>query len=165
MSRIAALLLWLLAAPALAIAPVVFDDPVQEQRYKALSAELRCLVCQNQNLADSNAELAQDLKQQLVEMIKAGRSDQEITDFMVARYGDFVLYRPPVKGVTALLWFGPGLILLLGLGLGLWLAARRRAAASCAADPAAGSGEAAARAHALLQADAPPAAVPPERAP
>lgn len=92
-----------------------FDDPQQEQQYKKLIHELRCLVCQNQNLADSNAELAQDLRQEIYEMIQAGASNQEIIDFMVNRYGDFVLYRPPFKKSTAFLWIGPFLILLGGL--------------------------------------------------
>ncbi|MHA1568380.1 MAG: cytochrome c-type biogenesis protein [Alphaproteobacteria bacterium] len=92
-----------------------FDDPQKEQQYKHLVTELRCLVCQNQNLADSNAELAQDLRQEIYEMIQAGASEQEIVDFMVTRYGDFVLYRPPFKKSTAFLWIGPFLILAIGL--------------------------------------------------
>ncbi len=90
-------------------------DPVAEKRLQGLSEELRCLVCQNQNIADSNAELAQDLRREIRGMIKAGKSDKEIVDFMVARYGDFVLYRPPVKGITLLLWGGPIVLMLLGL--------------------------------------------------
>jgi cytochrome c-type biogenesis protein CcmH len=77
---------------------------------------LRCLVCQNQNLADSNAELAQDLRAQVYQMIQSGKSDQEIIDFMVMRYGDFVLYKPPFKLKTALLWAGPFLLLIIGIG-------------------------------------------------
>ncbi len=92
-----------------------FTNPELEQRYKSLVNELRCLVCQNQTIADSNADLAKDLRRQAYNMIKNGSSDQEITDFMVARYGDFVLYRPPFKAKTALLWGGPGIFLLLGL--------------------------------------------------
>lgn len=90
-------------------------DPVAEKRLQSLSAELRCLVCQNQTIADSNAELAQDLRREIRGMIQAGQSDQQIIDFMVARYGDFVLYRPPLKGITLLLWGGPLSLLLLGL--------------------------------------------------
>ena len=90
-------------------------DPVAEKRLQGLSEELRCLVCQNQNIADSNAELAQDLRREIRGMIQAGKSDKEIIDFMVTRYGDFVLYRPPVKGITLLLWGGPIALLLLGL--------------------------------------------------
>ena len=90
-------------------------DPVAEKRLQHLSEELRCLVCQNQTIADSNAELAQDLRREIRGMIKAGKSDKEIIDFMVVRYGDFVLYRPPVKGITLLLWGGPVALMLLGL--------------------------------------------------
>lgn len=108
-------LLFLVWLPAVALEVQDFPEPRQEQRYRSLIDELRCLVCQNQNLADSNAELAQDLRQQVRTMISQGQSDDEIIDFMVARYGDFVLYRPPFRARTALLWLGPGLILLLGL--------------------------------------------------
>ena len=90
-------------------------DPVAEKRLQHLSEELRCLVCQNQTIADSNAELAQDLRREIRGMIKDGRSDKEIIDFMVVRYGDFVLYRPPVKGITLLLWGGPLALMLLGI--------------------------------------------------
>ncbi len=90
-------------------------DPVAEKRLQHLSEELRCLVCQNQTIADSNAELAQDLRREIRGMIKDGKTDKEIIDFMVVRYGDFVLYRPPVKGITLLLWGGPVALLLLGL--------------------------------------------------
>ena len=90
-------------------------DPVAEKRLQDLSTELRCLVCQNQTIADSNAELAQDLRREIRGMIKDGKSDKEIIDFMVVRYGDFVLYRPPVKAITLLLWGGPIALLLLGL--------------------------------------------------
>lgn len=103
-------------------------DPVAEKRLQALSAELRCLVCQNQNIADSNAELAQDLRREIRGMIRNGKTDAEIVDFMVTRYGDFVLYRPPVKGSTLLLWGGPLLFLLGGLAA-LVRSLRRRAAA------------------------------------
>lgn len=84
-----------------------FDDPEQEKLYKVLVDELRCLVCQNQNLADSNAPLAKDLRNEVQKMIKQGNSQQQIIDFMVARYGDFVLYRPPFKAYTLVLWLGP----------------------------------------------------------
>lgn len=95
--------------------PFEFNDPAQEERYKGLLAELRCLVCQNQSLADSNADLAQDLRQEVYRMVRAGDSDERIVDFLVARYGDFVLYRPPIKPRTYLLWFGPVALLLLGI--------------------------------------------------
>jgi len=93
----------------------VATDPVAEKRLQGLSEELRCLVCQNQTIADSNAELAQDLRKEIRGMIKEGKSDKEIIDFMVTRYGDFVLYRPPVKGITLLLWGGPLGLMLFGL--------------------------------------------------
>ena len=90
------------------------EDPVREQRVMRLASELRCLVCQNQSLADSNADLAVDLRNQVREQMKAGRNDAEIRDFMVARYGDFVLYNPPFKSTTLLLWVGPFLLLVIG---------------------------------------------------
>ena len=93
-------------------------DAALEARVNALSAELRCLVCQNQSLADSHADLAIDLKNQVREQLKAGRSDRQVIDYMTDRYGDFVLYRPPVKATTLLLWAGPALLLLCG---GMWL--------------------------------------------
>ena len=111
-------ILLLLAASAIVQAKVesaAFATPEQEQRYRSLISELRCLVCQNQNIADSNADLAKDLRRQIREMIERGDSDQAIIDFMVARYGDFVLYRPPFKAITALLWVGPFLFLAGGL--------------------------------------------------
>ena len=91
------------------------EDPVAEKRLQGLSKELRCLVCQNETIADSNAELAVDLRREIRGMIRDGRSDADILDFMVTRYGDFVLYRPPVKAITLLLWAGPILLLLIGL--------------------------------------------------
>ena len=94
--------------------PMQFSDPAQAARYEALLAELRCLVCQNQSLADSNADLAQDLRQEVYHMVQSGDSDEKIIGFLVARYGDFVLYRPRVKPVTYLLWFGPAILLLIG---------------------------------------------------
>lgn len=91
------------------------EDPVLEQRMLAISEELRCLVCQNESLAGSHAELANDLRREIRTLIQDGRSDAEIMEFMVSRYGDFVRYRPPLKGTTLLLWFGPGLLLVVGL--------------------------------------------------
>lgn len=101
------------------------DDPAIEARLKSLSKELRCLVCQNQTLSDSTAPLAEDLRREIRELIAKGMSDQEITDYLVARYGDFVRYRPPVKSQTLLLWIGPTLLLVAGFS-GLWFALRRR---------------------------------------
>ncbi len=109
-----------------------FEDPYHARRYHALINELRCLVCQNQNIADSNAPLAADLRQITFDMIREGRSDGEIIDFMVARYGDFVLYRPPLNPATLFLWVGPFLLLALGIWL-LMRQLRRRASAPEAA--------------------------------
>tara|TARA_Y100001934_G_scaffold205773_1_gene243339 strand:- start:2772 stop:3257 length:486 start_codon:yes stop_codon:yes gene_type:complete len=92
-----------------------FSDPKDESRYQDMIAQLRCLVCQNQNLADSNAELAKDLRAKTYEMIDAGASDEDIADFMIARYGDFVLYKPPLRLRTTLLWGGPFALLLIAL--------------------------------------------------
>ena len=103
------------------------DDPVLEKRVVKLTSELRCLVCQNQSLADSHADLAIDLKNQVRAQMRAGKSDSEIRDYMVARYGDFVLYDPPFKATTLLLWAGPFALLLVGLlGLAAYLRTRRR---------------------------------------
>lgn len=101
------------------------DDPALEARMMAIASELRCVVCQNQTIADSHAELAGDLRQQIRDQLRAGRSPEEIRAFMTARYGDFVLYRPPVNERTALLWFGPALLLAAGLAT-LAIVLRRR---------------------------------------
>ena len=100
-------------------------DPALEANVLAISAELRCLVCQNQTIADSHADLAIDLRRQVRDMLTAGQSERQIIDFMTARYGDFVLYRPPVKSTTALLWFGPGLLMFGGLAGLLWVLRKR----------------------------------------
>ena len=92
-----------------------FNDPALAERYTTLTNELRCLVCQNENLAASNAELAHDLRQEVFEMLEAGKTDKEIKGFMVQRYGDFVLYRPPLKRTTLLLWAGPFILLLFAI--------------------------------------------------
>ena len=113
------LLLIALALPALA------QDPEMEKRVTALANELRCLVCQNQTLADSNAPLAVDLRNQIREQLKSGKSEQDVIDFMVARYGDFVLYRPPFKATTIALWAGPFVFLMLGAWLLVRLLRRR----------------------------------------
>lgn len=101
------------------------EDPVLEARMVKIAEELRCLVCQNQTIASSNAGLAVDLRNQVREMLRRGDSDKQIIDYMTARYGDFVLYRPPLKSTTALLWFGPGVLLVGGLTV-LFLVLRRR---------------------------------------
>src|SRR6516225_8551972 len=95
-------------------------DPALEARMLAITGELRCLVCQNQTIADSHADLAVDLRRQVREKLAQGWSDQQVVDYMVDRYGDFVLYRPPVKSTTWLLWFGPFLLLVLGLAILGW---------------------------------------------
>jgi cytochrome c-type biogenesis protein CcmH len=103
----------------------VAPDPALEARVHALAEQLRCLVCQNQTIAESHAPLAQDLRQQVREQLVAGRSEREILDYMSARYGDFVRYKPPLQGNTALLWGGPALLGALGIALA-WRAVARR---------------------------------------
>lgn len=122
------LLVIILLIPSLAAAEEarpLADNPQIEARLKTLAVELRCLVCQNQTLADSHAPLAEDLRREVREMIAKGMSDREIIDFLVQRYGDFVLYRPPWKASTILLWMGPFLLLIAG-ATGLVFALRRR---------------------------------------
>jgi len=122
------LLMVLLLLPSLAAAgeaAPLAENPQAEARLKALAVELRCLVCQNQTLADSNAPLAEDLRREVREMIAKNMSDKEIIDFLVTRYGDFVLYRPPLKTTTMLLWVGP-FLLLIGGAIALVMALRRR---------------------------------------
>jgi cytochrome c-type biogenesis protein CcmH len=103
------------------------EDPAIEARMKNLTKQLRCLVCQNETLADSQAQLAEDLRREIREQIKAGRSDQEILAYATQRYGDFILYNPPVKATTYLLWFGPFLLLVLGSVLLFRFIKQRRA--------------------------------------
>lgn len=124
-------LLW--AATAAAERPE-FSNPQSEQRYLGLIEEIRCLVCQNQSLADSNAELARDLRSEIRRMIETGRSNAQIVEFLVERYGDFVLYRPPLKGATWLLWFGPFLLLPGALAIAFVLI-RKQARAGAADKP------------------------------
>ena len=101
-------------------------DPVVEKRMVSLAENLRCLVCQNESLASSHAELAEDLRREVRELIKKGMTDQEIKDYLVARYGDFVLYDPPMKSSTLLLWLGPFILLLGGMGILLFQMRNRR---------------------------------------
>ena len=124
---LAALLLF--AAPAPAVEPgEILKDPAMEERARTISRDLRCLVCQNQSIDDSNADLARDLRLIVRERLKAGDTNAEVIDFVVARYGDFVLLNPPFKPSTVLLWAGPAFLLLFGaIGLVLWY--RRRGAA------------------------------------
>ncbi|WP_369975162.1 cytochrome c-type biogenesis protein [Xanthomonas bundabergensis] len=129
------LLAWLLLVPALpaaaqAVDPLPFQDRQQELRFQRLTAQLRCLVCQNENLADSNATLARDLRHQVFAQLQAGRSDAQIKQYMVDRYSRFVLYDPPLAPGTWLLWFGPLLFLLGGAAMVVaTLRQRRRAGA------------------------------------
>ena len=115
----------LAAAVHAADAPLTAAEPELEKQMLRISAELRCLVCQNQTIADSNADLAVDLRKQVRDMLRQGQSEQQIIDYMTARYGDFVLYRPPVKSSTFLLWFGPMVLMVAGL-VTLVLVLRRR---------------------------------------
>ena len=130
MPRLAAALalLFALAPVAAKEAAPAAEDPALEQRMMVLAEELRCLVCQNQSLADSNAPLAEDLRNQIREQLRKGSSDREVIDYLVARYGDFVLYRPPLKATTLLLWFGPLLLLAIGFAVLFRRLLRRRGA-------------------------------------
>ena len=101
-------------------------DPVLEKRMIGLAEKLRCLVCQNESLASSHAELAEDLRREVREQMQKGLNDQEIIDYLVSRYGDFVLYDPPVKSYTILLWFGPFALLLIGVGMLIYQLRKRR---------------------------------------
>jgi cytochrome c-type biogenesis protein CcmH len=128
----AVLAMLLLAVPALAPAidsERAFDDPVLQQRYENINRELRCLVCQNQTIADSNAGLASDLRREVRELIAAGKTDDEIREFMIERYGDFVLYRPRMTAQNLLLWAAPILLLVFGVIAALRVIRRRAAEA------------------------------------
>ena len=132
----AALLSLALCATAFAaVDPLPFKDRAEEVRFQNLTKQLRCLVCQNESLNDSSAPLAADLRRDVFEQMRAGKSDAEIKDWLTARYSDFVLYDPPLRGGTWLLWFGPALILLVGGGA-LFATIRRRDAAQRANAPA-----------------------------
>ena len=119
------LALWLPLTAMADEAKPVAADPVLEQRMIKLSEDLRCLVCQNESLAGSRAELAQDLRQEIREQMRAGKSDAQVIEYLTQRYGDFVLYKPPVKPLTWLLWFGP-FVLLIGAAGSLYAYIRRR---------------------------------------
>jgi len=119
MKRLGLILLLVVSAASAETKVFEFQDPFLEQRYQNLTEQLRCLVCQNQNIADSHAELAQDLRDKVYELLNKGQSDDEIIRYMTDRYGDFVLYRPPFKFKTLLLWLGPLLAVLLSL-FGFW---------------------------------------------
>ena len=132
------LALLLVALPTLAQvrsdpAPLQFQDAAEEARFHALAAELRCVMCQNQSLADSNAQIAYDLRAEVLQLMREGRTDAQIKQFLVQRYGEFVLYRPQVESGTWLLWFGPALLVLVG-GVVVARIVRRRARTPVAAD-------------------------------
>ena len=114
MRTLLVLLALLLGQTAAALEPVDYRSPAEEQRFKALTAELRCVMCQNQSIADSNAPIAHDLRREVLALMREGRSDDEIKQYLVERYTDFVLYEPPMRGGNWLLWVGPFLILLAG---------------------------------------------------
>jgi cytochrome c-type biogenesis protein CcmH len=123
------------AQPAKPDAPLQFRDAAEEARFHALASELRCVMCQNQSLADSNAQIARDLRGEILQLMRRGLSDAQIEQFLVARYGEFVLYRPRVEASTWLLWFGPALVLLAG-GAVVVAIVRRRSRATVANDEA-----------------------------
>ncbi|MHB8912826.1 MAG: cytochrome c-type biogenesis protein [Lysobacter sp.] len=114
-------------------APLQFTTVAEERRFHALVSELRCVMCQNQSLADSNAQIAVDLRREVLALMRAGKTDAQVKDFLVARYGEFVLYRPQVESTTWLLWFGPALLLLAG-GFVIAGIVRKRAATRTVAD-------------------------------
>ena len=123
----------LFAQVATNAAPLQFRDPAEERRFHALAAELRCVMCQNQSLADSDAQIAHDLRAEVLQLMRQGRSDAEIKQFLVQRYGEFVLYRPQVEAGTWLLWFGPVVLVIAG-GLVVARIVRRRSQAPHASD-------------------------------
>lgn len=126
-SLLFSLVVWLGTALGGTLAEFQFDDPVKKAEFRAIIEEMRCLVCQNESLAGSNADLAHDLRREIYEMFEAGKSKDEIIAFMVDRYGDFVLYRPPLKPSTYPLWFGPILLLLVAAFFLLRALNRKRA--------------------------------------
>jgi len=125
---------------AQAIDPLPFKNHAEELRFQHLTKQLRCLVCQNENLADSNAELARDLRHEVFGLMQQGKSDDQIKQYLVDRYSDFVLYDPPVKPGTWLLWFGPGLLLLAGASAVVVTVRRRRVDSAGGNDPVAAAG-------------------------
>ena len=126
--------LLMMSGGAYAVDTRQLPDPKQQESYETLTKELRCLVCQNQTIADSNAELAADLRRQVYEMLQQGKSEQDIIRFMTDRYGDFVLYKPPFEGKTSLLWIAPVVFLLMGLITVFFVIRRKKAATYTQAD-------------------------------
>ncbi len=123
---ILAILLFAIALPAFAIDPLPFKNDAQRQRFQHLTSQLRCMVCQNESLEDSNADLARDLRRQVFQMMQAGKSDEQIKQYLVARYSDFVLYDPPLKASTIALWFAPPALVVIG-GIVVFMLLRKRA--------------------------------------
>ena len=121
------IILLLIALPLAAVDVMQFDSPEQAERFRALTEEIRCLVCQNQSLADSDAPLAQDLRDEVLEQMNAGKTDGEIRDYLVARYSDFVLYRPRINSANLVLWFAPLLMVLAGFWI-IYRQLRKRSA-------------------------------------
>ena len=141
MRLVLALLLWLAALPAFAqanqkadAAPLQFRDAAEETRFHDLAAELRCVMCQNQSLADSNALIALELRREVLDLMREGRSDAEVKDYLVQRYGEFVLYQPKLEASTWLLWLGPLVLLLVGAGVVIAIVRRKRPAAKLPTD-------------------------------
>ena len=141
MRLLLAMLLCIASLPAFAQAnqqadatPLQFRDAGEETRFHALASELRCVMCQNQSLADSNALIALQLRREVLDLMREGRSDSEIKDFLVQRYGEFVLYQPKVAASTWLLWLGPALLLLVGAGVVVAIVRKRKPQASPADD-------------------------------
>jgi cytochrome c-type biogenesis protein CcmH len=132
---------FVLSSLAFAVDPLPFKDHTEELRFQALTKQLRCLVCQNESLADSNAPLAADLRRDVFQQMQAGKSDDEIKAWLTARYSDFVLYDPPLHAGTWLLWFGPALVLLAGAGA-IFVVVRRRARVALSATATKPSGDA-----------------------
>ena len=130
-----ALVLALASLQALAIDPLPFQDAAEEARFRALAAELRCVLCQNQSLADSNAGIAQDLRKEVFSLMRAGKTDAEIKDFLTERYSEFVLYKPRVEPRTWLIWFGPAVVLLAGAIVVVIIVRRRARQAPSALPP------------------------------
>lgn len=124
-----------IALPAFAIDPLPFQTDAQRERFQHLTAQLRCMVCQNESLEDSNADLARDLRGEIFRMMQQGKSDDEIKRYLVARYSDFVLYDPPLKPATVLLWLGPPALLVIG-GIVVGVLLRRRVRPAAAIAPA-----------------------------
>lgn len=124
----------LFAGYSYGLEPVDYRSDAEEQRFKALTAELRCVMCQNQSIADSNAPIAHDLRVEVLRLMREGRSDAQIKQYLVERYTDFVLYEPPMKKSTWLLWAGPFLLLLIGAGAVIMVIRRKNAAPAAAPD-------------------------------